>query len=162
MTFSIVAGGAALMALAGPADAGAPVAVPAGTPILLETALALSSKTHVKGDKVPLRVAADLVVNGQLVIPAGTEAVGDISDAQARGGFGTSGRLEVRPLYLMVGNRHVRLAGHAAERARPGAVTALGVLVLTPLISGRSTQIAAGTPIEATILRDVVLPAAGP
>lgn len=157
-----MAGVAALMALAATADAGAPVTVPAGTPIQLETRLPLSSKTHVKGDKVLLRVSADLVVGGRLVIPAGTEAVGDVSDAQERGGFGTSGRLVVRPLYLVVGGRHVRLAGHTAERARPGAGTAIGVVVLTPLISGRSAQIAAGTPIDATTLRDVVLPAVEP
>jgi hypothetical protein len=130
------------------ADA-ATVVVPMGTDVRLATAEPLSSKTSVKGDLVPLTVTEDVRIGNYVIIPAGTAAVGQISDARTKGAMGMSGRLVIRPLYLQVHGRTVRLTG--SERAKgsvePGAV--VGMAVVGPAFTGRSAVIPAGSPVLA-------------
>ena len=61
------------------------------------TAKVLSSKTNVKGGMVARSTAADVVVFGHIVIPKGTAATGQITEAQAKGAMGMSGRLAIAP-----------------------------------------------------------------
>src|SRR3546814_3465311 len=68
------------------------MAVPMGLEIPLVTTTTLSSKTSVKGDFVPLETAADVLVDGHLVIAAGTQVTGQVTDAQTKGALGMSGR----------------------------------------------------------------------
>lgn len=146
--------GAKLLLLAA---ASAPLAVPAGTPVPLETAEPLSSQSKVKGDLVQLRVAQDVMVDGQIAVPRGTRAIGQVVDAQARGGFGTSGILTIRPLYATIGGKTLRLSGSIGERASAGVETVVGMIALTPLLSGRSAVIPVGTKVSATLDRSVEL-----
>ena len=149
--------GALLAAVAAPALAGQPVTLPIGTAVPLVTTTALSSKVNVKGDMVPLRTARDVVIDGRIVIPADTEAMGQIADARAKGAMGMSGKLTLRPLYLEVGGRIVRLTGAAAEKGEvdPGAV--VGMVLLTPGFTGRSATIPAGTPVAAIVEKAVAV-----
>jgi hypothetical protein len=143
---------------------GAPgaVSLPAGTRVALETVDSISSQGRAKGDLLALRLVSDLQVGGHLVARRGAEAVGQVADVQARGGFGTSGLLVVRPLYLRIGGRTVRLAGALERKRGPGAETVLGMIAITPLFSGRSAVIPAGTRIEAMVERPVTLPIVAP
>jgi len=151
---------ACLAAVAAPALAGQPVTLPVGTVVPLVTTTPLSSKVNVKGDMVPLRTARDVVIDGRVAIPADTEAVGQIADARAKGAMGMSGKLTLRPLYLEIGGRVVRLTGAAAEKGEvdPGAV--VGMVLLTPGFTGRSAVIPAGTPVAAIVEKAVVVESA--
>lgn len=135
----------------------APVTLAAGTEIPIETSEALSSKTDVKGKIVAMAVASDVRVDGTLALPKGTPVTGQIVDAQATGGFGTSGRLVVRPLYLQIGGRTVRLSGATSEKRGVSAGGVVGLLTLTGAISGRSATIPAGTPILGAVERTAVI-----
>jgi hypothetical protein len=136
----------------------APITLVAGTEVRLVTAEPLSSKRQVKGDLVRLTVADDVRVGATIVIPSGTEAVGQVIDARAKGAMGMNGRLVVRPLYVRIGERTVRLTGSEREKAsiEPGAV--LGMVALgSAAFTGRSAEIPAGTPLRAMVERTVTL-----
>ena len=133
--------------------------LPVGTPVALETVVPLSSRTSVKGDLVPLRVAENILSAGVVVIPRGTEAVGQIADARAKGAMGMSGRLLVRPLYLRASGSVVRLTGQVSEHASVTGGAVLGTVVLRmPAFTGRSAVVPAGTRFEGAIERSVTLP----
>jgi hypothetical protein len=135
----------------------ATVVVPMGTDVRLATAQPLSSKTNVKGDLVPLTVTDDVRIGDQVVIPAGTAAVGQISDARAKGAMGMNGRLVIRPLYLQVKGRTIRLAGAEREKGSVAAGAVVGMAVLGPAFTGRSANIPAGTPVLAMTERTALL-----
>jgi hypothetical protein len=145
------------MLTAGALSACAPVTLTAGTEIPIETREPLSSKTDVKGRIVAMAVVSDVLVDGQVVLPKGTPVTGQIADAQATGGFGTSGRLMVRPVYLQIGGKTVRLRGTAGEKRGVSAGGVVGLLTLSGAISGRSALIPAGTRIQGEIERDAVI-----
>ncbi len=128
-----------------------------GTPVRLVTAQALSSKTQVKGDLVALRTAEDLIVDGVVAIPKGTPATGQVSDARIKGAMGMGGRLTLRPLYLSVGNRTVRLTGSAADGGgvQPGAV--IGTVLIAPFFTGKSAVIPEGTSLQSFVVKTAVV-----
>ena len=141
--------------------AGAPaersVTLRPGTPVPLATVDALSSRTHAKGDIVWLRTVGDVVVDGVVAVPGGTAATGQIAESRGTGGMGTQGHLAIRPLYLRIGDRTVRLVGAAKDTGRTKADTVLGMALLTPLLSGRAASLPSGTRIEAVVEKAVVI-----
>lgn len=128
-----------------------------GTPVELATRSPLSSKTSAKGDMVALRTTADVSTGGIVVIPAGTDATGQVEESRGTGGMGTNGRLVIRPLYLRLGDQIVRLTGAMANTGRTKADTVIGMALLTPLISGRSAVMPAGTAVNAIVEKTVEL-----
>ncbi len=132
------------------------VTLPAGLEVPLVTAQELSTRKQVKGDIVALRTSADVRVGDVLVIPAGTPAFGQVVDARARGAMGMPGRLAVRPLYLTVAGRTVRLAGVMAEKAEVEAHNVLGVLLFVG-VQGKQAKIAEGSPLRAEVDKSVTL-----
>lgn len=134
------------------------IVVPLGTELKLETVTALSSKSAVKGDMVALRVAEDVAIAGKVVILRGTEAIGQVFDARAKGAMGMSGRIFIRPLYAKVGSKIVRLSGQAVDKASVAAGAVLGTIAIgAPFFTGRSAEIPAGTRINAVVEKTVSL-----
>ena len=131
----------------------------AGTRVMLKTVDALSSKTNAKGDFVRLVVAEDVASGGIVLIAAGTEAVGQVSDSREKGGLGVSGKLSIRPLHVRVGDRTVRLNGASDDTGKVTAGAVAG-LIFFPTISGKSAVIPAGAVLIAQVERTTTLPAA--
>ena len=148
---------AAFLLLVLPAAAAAqPVTVRAGAHLTLATTEDLSSKTTAKGDIVALRLAQDFSIDGRVVIPAGTPAVGQVSNARASGGLGVSGMMAIRPLYVRVRDVTIRLRGISLERASVDSGVVIGV-ALVGVASGKSATIPAGTILGAEVEKDVSL-----
>lgn len=147
-----------LMGIPGMAQADGRYLLPAGTEISLVTAEPLSSKTKVKGDMVALSTAADVVIEGNVVIPKGTVATGQITDAQAKGAMGMSGRLALRPLYIRMGDIFIRLGGSARGKGTVTAGAVVGMVLLTPGFTGRSAEIPEGTMLTGVVDHGVALP----
>ncbi len=156
----------ALAALAAPcgltAQAPPRIAIPAGTEIMLVTVDTLSSKRQVKGDSVSLKVMNDVRIDGQLLIPAGTPAAGQVADARAKGAMGMSGRLTVAPLYLRVGDDTVRLSGATGNEGSVSGGAVIGIALITPGFTGRSAEIPAGAMLKTVVVRAVSLPVSAP
>lgn len=149
--------GAVLALLAAAQSASLPsVTLHAGDAVPLATTVALSSKSASVGDRVPLTVAEDVRVGDRIVIPQGTPAMGEVATMQAKGAFGQSGKLVVRPLYLTLGDRTIRLEGGGGAHGTITAGSVIGLVALSAGFTGRSATVPAGSPIPAVILRDVV------
>ena len=68
----------------------------AGTPVRMETAEPLSSKTAREGQRFEMTVIEEVRVGGLLVIPKGARGVGEVSRVKEKGVFGKSGKLRIR------------------------------------------------------------------
>lgn len=68
--------------------------IPADTILHVELMEEISSKTIKKGAPVPLQLQENLIVNDVVVVPAGTEVEGVVTQAKKNGMFGRSGKLE--------------------------------------------------------------------
>ena len=151
----------AMAPLAVQADEPKLVELPQGEHVGLALVSALSSRDTQIGQLVPLQTMEDLRVGDALLIPKGTAAMGQVTEAHSTGGLGVSGKLVVRPLYLRLGDRTVRLEGEIADKASVGAAGVLG-LMITPVVSGRTVTLPAGHVLSAKVARSVQLPALQP
>jgi hypothetical protein len=130
-----------------------------GMVIPLETAEALTTKKAAKGNPVRLRAAADVSVDGRVVIPRGHPATGEISLARAKGMMGQRGKLAIQPLYLQIGGTTVRLRGVASTTGKVDGGAILGMIVITPGFTGKSATLPEGSKLDAAVMRSVTLPA---
>ena len=98
-----------------------------------------------------------MIVDGQTLITKGTAVIGEIADARVKSMLGQSGKLSVRPLFLRVGAQIVRLSGESGTKAKTSGGAIVGLAIVSPLFTGRSATIPAGTEIPASIERDVTI-----
>lgn len=132
----------------------APASHPGALPVDQDTLVRLmvinevSTRTTKPGDRFPLRVDENVVVNGVTVIPVGSKAWGEVLSAEASGVVGKSGKLNAKLLYVEVGADRVPLAGEAKSAGAGGtAETVLGVIGLGPfglLARGNNAKLKAG------------------
>jgi hypothetical protein len=129
----------------------------AGTSIPLVTAVELSTKTEATGNHVPMRTAEDVLVDGKIAIPKGTEATGLIESMRKKGAMGQRGQMTLRPLFLTLRGQTIRLSGKIASAGKADTGAVIGIALLTPGFTGRSAIIPAGTPVAGAVMRDVTL-----
>lgn len=145
------------------AVAGQRLQVPAGTELMFEMVESLSSKTNQRGDRFTLRLAEPLMLDGQLLIPAGTLAVGDVVHADRARAGGQAGELVLAARYLDWDGRQLPLKALRAGVGRNRTDAAVGVMVAAGfagfLVRGGQMEVPAGSPISATLREAVELPA---
>src|SRR4051794_32477932 len=126
----------------------------ANTPITLSMNNELTSKHAREGDTFPLTVVQDIAVDGHVVIPRGTRAVGEVVWRTGRGAFGKSGKMEVAFRYLDLGGRRIpleglyRQEGEGNTAATVGAVLGAGI-VGGLVVTGHSAVIPQGRELQA-------------
>lgn len=138
-------------------------AIPALTPIVVETLVDLGSAVSRSLDTFPIRLAEPVVVDGHEVLPAGSTGEGEVVHAKKSGGSGTPGELVLAARWLdACGTRlrlrsmHVALAGQGAV-ATVNAINAGAALAPVPIglvgfaIRGRNVLYPAGTRATAKI-----------
>jgi hypothetical protein len=155
-----------------PAQVSAPtLRLPALTPVRLCVIGEISSKTHVKGDKVEIILAEPLRLNDTLAIPAGTRGVAEVIHSAKGGMGGKAGELLVaaRSLDLSpdlhIPLRSFRLApasGKNNEGLAMGLSIAGGVAggIAAMVMTGGSARIADRSEAFAKTAADVDLPIA--
>lgn len=150
-----------LFALALLQAAPAPVTLRAGTPVRLTTVSEISSRGLVQGRRVPLRVAQDVAVGGEVLVPAGTAAVGEIEAVSEKGMFGKAAKFTLRPLFVELGGRRVNLTGRRQQAGEKGttaaAVTTFLAGGLGLIITGKSATLAAGSEVLAEVRDDMAV-----
>jgi hypothetical protein len=133
----------------------------AGTAIPMRTMVELTTlgKQLRVGQRVPLEVAEAVTLNGQLVIPAGTPGMGEITSVRNKGMWGKSGALNARVLYLRVGDRQVRLSGTFDDKGKTGTGGVVAAVAFLPVAgfftTGTSAKIPLGAPVSAFLDEDV-------
>jgi len=136
----------------------------AGTPISLTTVDKMDSRSVIQGQRFPLRVAEDVAVNGRVVIPGGTEAVGEVEALSGKGMVGKAGKLVLSPLFIELSGQRVYLVGTTEQQGSDSttgvAVTSLLLTSLGIFITGKSATVPAGSVLFAKVRTDVLLEAA--
>jgi hypothetical protein len=167
--FRSMTAGLALVAVSAPALAqqGAPVPPPSapaqalkeGTEVHLVTRDAISSETAKAGDRIELRVAQAVVVDGTIVIPEGAAATGEVTKARDNGLLGRSGKLDIAITSIDAGGRSVPVRGQKDKKGSSGTIGAVGAgVVFLPLaivVKGKEAKIPAGTTVDVYVDRDV-------
>lgn len=132
-----------------------------GTPIHLATDTEMNSQDNRAGDRIDLRVLDAVSLNGHTVIPVGTRGVGEITLARKKGMWGKSGRLEFRPLYLVLGGRQIPISTHSntKEKGETGTAGVVASIVVLPLagffVTGTSARIPRGSTVDAELSEDL-------
>jgi hypothetical protein len=129
-----------------------------GTEIRLKTVSLLSSKFSKLGDRFELLTTEDLKVNGQVVIPAGTRGVGEVTKVEKKGAFGKSGKLDTRVVYLAVGDQRIAMTGQSHEAGAGGTAGTVAAAVLvgvfSAFVTGKSAEYPAGSSMVAYVEND--------
>ena len=150
----------------------APIVAPVTTNAVLRTGtevpLRLSEELTTQGKKLRvgqrfrLETSAPVVVQGVTVIPAGSPAVGEVTDVRNKGMWGKSGHLGARVLYVTVNGRQIRLTGAFDDKGVAGGVGAIAVsAIIIPVagffMTGTSAQVPVNTIVKGFIDEDVQL-----
>ncbi len=122
--------------------------LPAGTAVnfSMDRALATDKREFAKGEKKPAKdkrrisnpgdlfsmtVMSDVKMGDLVVIPKGARGTGEVLSVTGRGGFGKSGKIEVRMNSVAVGDKIYGMEGtHLQKGKGRGGAAAAGVLVL--------------------------------
>jgi len=144
--------------------------VPARTPIDIEFVDTVNSRANNNGDRFAFRLAEPLVIDGQVVAPAGTPGVGEVVHAAHASFGGKAGELILAVRYLDLNGTHIPLRSlrYGARQGRDnsaavntGAIVAAAVVpvaaMLGFLISGGEVNIPAGTRANAMTSTEMTL-----
>ena len=126
--------------------------LPDATPIELEIAETLSSKTSKIDAMFAIRVLSPVLVDGKIVIPAGTSGQGQVVHAAKATGLGKAGELILAARFIdcagtRVALRGFRLGGVGQQHGgKLIAATAVAGLIAVPLmfVSGGQSIVPAG------------------
>lgn len=168
---------AALVAAASPAYAQSQVVMPVasdgnvlrtGTPVVLKLSEGLTTKKKIAkiNDRVRFEVAEAVKINDVVVIPAGSPAIGELTEVKNKGMWGKSGRIVGRVLTLNANGRTIRLSGTFDSKGGSGTVGAVAVsaVVFLPagfFMTGKSAEMPAGAIVRAFIDEDVPFVSSG-
>lgn len=141
-----------------------------GTPIALRMMEGLTTKgKKLKvGQRFNMETAEAVEVNGVIVVPAGSPAVGEVTDIRNKGMWGKSGYIQARAISVRANGRLIRLTGSVDDKgvAAGGGAAAASALVFLPagfFMTGTSAVIPVGAPVNAFIDEDVAFaPGAAP
>ena len=136
--------------------------LPRDTPVHLMVLNEVSTKDHDAGHRFRLRVDKPVVVAGRTLVPAGTPAWGELTEAQSSGNAGKSGKLSARLTHIELGGLAIPIEGGTTADGKSGkGETLLGVLAMGPLglfAKGNNAKIKAGEKMTAFVAEDTELP----
>ena len=146
-------------------------AIPAMTEVEIEIADPVSSKSKRQGEHFAIRLAEPIVVDGRMLVPAGTPGVGEIVHSAKAGGAGKAGELILAARYLELDGQRIPLRsfryGRRQGKDKTGAVNAgnMAAAAVMPaaslvgfLIKGGEVDIPAGTRASAKVSAATSLP----
>lgn len=112
------------------------------------------------GQRFNMEVAEAVEVNGVVVIPVGSPAIGEVTDVRNKGMWGKSGYIQARPLSVRANGRLIRLTGSVDDKgvAAGGGAAAVSAVVFLPagfFMTGTSAVIPVGAPVSGFIDEDV-------
>src|SRR5688572_8300007 len=107
-----------------------------GTEVHLRLLEPVASHTHRRGDRFKLEVAELIAVDGEVIVPAGSPAIGEVIHAAKPGASGKAGELILVVRGLRAGDHQVKLRSFTAGNGenRYGLATGLGVTLGIPAL----------------------------
>jgi hypothetical protein len=105
------------------------VKIPEGTEVRIQFDEQLSSATSSSGDTFSISTDEEIKLPDGTVIPAGYRGKGEVTSAEKNGMMGKAGQLNVRMVYVRIGDTRVRLRASKGQEGQ-GAVTSTVVLTV--------------------------------
>lgn len=148
--------------IAAPATNSAMLRVGTEVPLRLLEELTTGGKKLRVGQRFRMETSEPVLVQGVVVIPTGSPAVGEITDVRNKGMWGKSGKLNARVLYVTVNGRQIRMTGGFDDKGVAGGVGAVAVsaIVFLPagfFMTGTSAKVPVGAAVKGFIDEDVPL-----
>ncbi|MFC3711329.1 hypothetical protein ACFOMD_02025 [Sphingoaurantiacus capsulatus] len=146
-----------------PAPASTATVLRSGTAVILRTSeeLTTEGKMLKPGRRFNLELAEAVSVNGQVVIPAGARAIGEVTEVRNKGMWGKSGGINARLVSLNAGDRTIRIAGTIDDKGKTGTAGVVASVALIPLagffVTGTSARIPMGTTVAGFTDEDLPL-----
>lgn len=160
---------AALLGLAtllASASAHAEIKISEGTAFPVRLDEGISSSSASEGDRFTIVLDDDVELSDGTVLRAGYRGVGEVVEARENGMLGKNGKLNVRLIYLKIGDERIRLRASkgAKGETRVGATVATVILFwpAAPFIKGKDVSIKKGTMMTAYADQDTSLPGPPP
>ena len=110
--------------------------VPAGSVVQVELAEQVGTTVQKAGDTFALRLAAPLIIKGQVVLRAGTPGVGEVIQASKPGMGGKAAKLVLAADYLIKDGRRLPLQGLQLGAQGKGNVEAAEVIGISGIVLG--------------------------
>jgi hypothetical protein len=131
-------------------------------PLKLTEELTTKGKKLRVGQRFHLETSEAVMLDGVVVIPVGSPAVGEVTDVRNKGMWGKSGHLSAHILYVTVNGRQIRLTGTFDDKGVAGGVGAAAVsaVVFLPagfFMTGTSARVPIGAQVKAFTDEDVPL-----
>jgi hypothetical protein len=127
--------------------------LPNGTPIHLKLGKTISSATAHVGDVVDLKVMEEVIVDGLSVIPAGSMAIGLVSEAEPKKRMGHGGKLAFSVNFVRL--KDDEKAAVRSFQESTGSNNSAGAML--PLASGKEVVFTQGTEFTAYVDGDMQL-----
>jgi hypothetical protein len=128
-------------------------------PLSIREELTTEKKKLRIGQRFQMEVSAPIELNGVIVIPAGTPAVGEITEVRNKGMWGKSGYIGARAVSLRLGDRSIRLTGTFDDKGVTGTAGVVGAVVFVPIagffMTGTSAKIPMGSGTKAFLDEDL-------
>ena len=138
----------------------------AGTqiPVRFVEGLTTEGKNLRVGHRFRVETSEDVLLGSNLIIPAGTPGMGEVTEVRNKGMWGKSGRINARMLYLQHQGRQVRLSGSIDDKGVTGTAGVVGAIAVLPVagffVTGTSARIPSGTIAPAFLDEDLEFTAA--
>ena len=135
-------------------------------PLKLSEELTTKGKKLRVGQHFNMEVAEAVLVNGQVVIPAGSPADGEVTEVRNKGMWGKSGHLTAQVLHVTVNGRQIRLSGTFDDKGTTGTAGVVGAVALLPVagffMTGTSAKVPLGAAVTGFVAEDVPVALNGP
>jgi hypothetical protein len=133
-----------------------------GTAVEIEIAEAISSRLRKRGEHFQLRLGEPLVVDGRVLLPAGTAGTGEVIHAAPSTGGGKAGELILTARFLESGGQQIPLRGFrmgavGKDRSDTALVASIALGPFAQFIHGREIEIPSGARANAKIAQDLFL-----
>jgi len=136
--------------------------IPVGTPVAVQLVDPIGTKETASGTYFALKLAAPVIVDGQVVLPAGTSGVGRVVQSAKPGAGGKAAKLVLSAEYLNVPGgalplRALKLVAIGKDQSMTANASSIGGLLFMPLgmigfaVTGGDIEIPAGTAAAAKI-----------
>lgn len=139
----------------------ADITLPAGTRIDLELISTINSASVQAGESVDFKVRADVLVDNNVVVRAGTIAKGTVVAANRAKGIGKEGNVEIQVKNVAaVDGKLIPLSGSGVSRKGEdnqtlAIVLGIFVCILFLMVKGKNGEIPAGTTTDAIVASNI-------
>jgi hypothetical protein len=135
----------------------------AGQPVEIELLEAISSARNKIGDRFRLQLASPLMLDGEVIVPAGTPGMGEVVHADVSRGSGRPGELLLAARHLEVAGeqlplRAMKLAARGKDKINTTLAWAYIAAPVGLFVHGDEVEVPAGTRAQAKLARDVDVP----